>query len=881
MKRLMKKTISIVCAVVLLFTGLAFVPQTVNADDVWYTMDNTWPEPHPLLQVPEGETSLWTGCTGPGTEIECANAFMLEGFKWNTVNPNGEAAFFKTIDLKDVACVDNGSGLEKPVAGTYYNMHVKLTYTPPSATNYPKMKVETSGGIKNLELTQWDYKHSKLHPEEDVLEHEIDGVVCMKPGEDFKFCINYGWLSDSDKYYMKKGIFEITEFTLTGDDSWQTVPNADPNFTDGPWNMFGNFIDDPEVTGNYGILQYKKTGDNPKYSDYTFRPVSVSGWEAWSVFARLENYLADYYDFGDQYDITLTLNSSKATVPKTDPEALDKLLIVVGNDKHYFELTQGVNTLRMTGEYAVDKADPHEQILLEMDGLEAGTELTVQNIQLTSPNDGWTNVPNKTWTSVGAWSLYSAWDETHWSKLAYKSSGTSTGLGAYNFRLRRTSKEWTKEASMATLSNYLSTAKDTKGYAMSDGDLYNTKVTINASGLRDDVTNYGSLMFTINGEHFKFDVQKGTHTYDLKEITGNEFTYNKNNTKDIDFEFDEMTDKAIVNISDIKIINVSGSGTDVPNGQSVKPEGTPWTLYAITDATAGQYGALKYTIEGIPADLSSLKLNLKSVSGWFGARSVYAMLLGRLNGLENGKEYRFTIKANIDESNVQTADRDVTYDKQLRVTLNQQDKDFDVAFNPSGVQTYTETFTYDSTKDNHVVFQLDQLLKGTIFSINSVEIVPVVGPTTTPVPSTEQTSSVNPSTEVPSTDVPTSGETVTGATDVTTKSGETTTVKAPGKAKIKKVYKKKKSAKKLKVKLKKTKGAKGYQVAVYKSKKTAKKNKKALVKKFTKKLKVTIKSKKLKKKKKLYVRARAYVLDFSGKKVYGKWSSIKKGKTKK
>ena len=83
MKRLMKKTISIVCAVALLFTGLAFVPQTVSADDVWYDMDNTWPEPHPLLEVPEGETSLWTGCTGGATQIKYANAFQLEGFKWN------------------------------------------------------------------------------------------------------------------------------------------------------------------------------------------------------------------------------------------------------------------------------------------------------------------------------------------------------------------------------------------------------------------------------------------------------------------------------------------------------------------------------------------------------------------------------------------------------------------------------------------------------------------------------------------------------------------------------------------------------------------------------------------------------------------------------
>ena len=100
-------------------------------------------------------------------------------------------------------------------------------------------------------------------------------------------------------------------------------------------------------------------------------------------------------------------------------------------------------------------------------------------------------------------------------------------------------------------------------------------------------------------------------------------------------------------------------------------------------------------------------------------------------------------------------------------------------------------------------------------------------------------------------------------------------IKVPGKAKIKKVYKKKKSSKKVKVKLKKVKGAKGYQVVVSKKKKG-----KALVKKYTKKLKVTLKSKKLKKKKKLYVRARAYTLD-GNLKVFGAWSKAKKVRIKK
>ena len=95
----------------------------------------------------------------------------------------------------------------------------------------------------------------------------------------------------------------------------------------------------------------------------------------------------------------------------------------------------------------------------------------------------------------------------------------------------------------------------------------------------------------------------------------------------------------------------------------------------------------------------------------------------------------------------------------------------------------------------------------------------------------------------------------------------------PAKAKVKKATKKK-SAKKIKVTLKKVKGAKGYQVKVSK-----KKNGKALCKKNYSKTKFTIKSKKFKGKKKLYIKARAFVVNGVSK-VYGAWSKAKKVKIK-
>lgn len=160
--------------------------------------------------------------------------------------------------------------------------------------------------------------------------------------------------------------------------------------------------------------------------------------------------------------------------------------------------------------------------------------------------------------------------------------------------------------------------------------------------------------------------------------------------------------------------------------------------------------------------------------------------------------------------------------------------------------------------------------------------------TTTEEPIVDETTTVEEETTTVGDETTTAAEETTTITDETTvKSGETTVaptyavtttkVQAPGKAEIKKVNPKKKAAKKVKLSLKKIKGADGYQIKFTKKKNS----KKAVLKKFVKKLKVTIKSKKLKNKKKLFVRVRAYKLDANGKKVYGKWSKVKKVKIKK
>ncbi|WP_370748909.1 hypothetical protein [Eubacterium sp.] len=108
---------------------------------------------------------------------------------------------------------------------------------------------------------------------------------------------------------------------------------------------------------------------------------------------------------------------------------------------------------------------------------------------------------------------------------------------------------------------------------------------------------------------------------------------------------------------------------------------------------------------------------------------------------------------------------------------------------------------------------------------------------------------------------------------------KTTKVTKPAKVKKLKTYTKKRKAVKVKLTFRKVKGVKRYKVVVL-YKKAAKKHKRTLITKTIKTNRYIIKSRKLKNKKYLYVKVRAYI-KHNGKIVYGKWSNIRRVKIKK
>ena len=235
----------------------------------------------------------------------------------------------------------------------------------------------------------------------------------------------------------------------------------------------------------------------------------------------------------------------------------------------------------------------------------------------------------------------------------------------------------------------------------------------------------------------------------------------------------------------------------------------------------------------------------------------------RKTGLKEGEEYTISVdlKADTDDGVIVT-DGDVA-----SVDLSQ-----------TTAATLTKTVTADENGTIELAVGAGQVGIGVVLDFSNIVIKDKDGndveddtsgsgdETSTP----DETTTENPTTPKPTPKPTTAAPTTARPTTAkpTTAAPKTTKKKVLSRTTVKKATKKK-AAKKVSVTFKKVTGAKKYQVQIS----TTKKFKKVLVKKTVKKVKVTITNRKLRNKKKLYVRVKAV-----GAK---KWSKVKKVTVKK
>lgn len=293
--------------------------------------------------------------------------------------------------------------------------------------------------------------------------------------------------------------------------------------------------------------------------------------------------------------------------------------------------------------------------------------------------------------------------------------------------------------------------------------------------------------------------------------------------------------------------------------EPTKPE---WDLgyLQLTQGTAhsrwidfGGYGYLAQAGKEVYLGLDSKDINHIQVQNAGGSMEAGSFMIKKtFTGLEPGKKYKVSVD----------------------ITPNVANGTYSVLGSTEGVvalTTGTKTITTITTAYNsgNGVVQADFTIRlgamgnNVVLDIKNPIVVEATSEDlTTPEATTPEPTTPDVTTETQEpTDKPTTNPTVKPTPN------KKITVK---KTKVKKA-KKKKSSKKAKISLKKVKGVSGYQIKVYKSKKA----KKALVKRTVTKAKFTLKSKKIKNRKKLYIKARAYKV-VNGKKYYSKWSKKKK-----
>ena len=227
------------------------------------------------------------------------------------------------------------------------------------------------------------------------------------------------------------------------------------------------------------------------------------------------------------------------------------------------------------------------------------------------------------------------------------------------------------------------------------------------------------------------------------------------------------------------------------------------------------------------------------------------------------------------EWTVETEPTCVDEGKKTRV-CNTCTKSEEAVISPTGKHTYSKQVvlpTYD--EQGYTIYTCEVCNYSYKDDFTDKLERPTEKPTSSPAPSPTPSPAPSPTPSPAPSPTPSPAPNPT-PTPTPTQPQPTTTVKAVSKPKSAKIKKVKPAKKAVSVEWKKVSGIKGYQVQVATDKKF-KKNKKTATVKKQKTTKVTIK--KLKAKKKYYVRIRTYKT-VKGKKIYSSWSKVKKVKTK-
>ena len=649
MEKLLRRVVSILCAITMVFTGLAFTPSKVSASGT------------PVPSATETKVGAWglfaaneawagnakMSYESSGSQLGQTKMYIDNSpfGNYNTVSYGMYARLAKylsskaltpdeTYKIKITADINyNGEGeWLDPDAGSNYRNGKNVLIVNIQGTEF-KLKVKNPG--QNVEITTdetFDY---------DALMKTYGEGANMKDADDV--------------YIYLAGLNTGTDITIKSVDfvvdnnGWVPVPNQDPagatEYTNvGALSLLA--MRNPDL-GHYGQLKTKKIVETEtgKISDYAVK-VKNPGWtdysktgegrSSWSASIRLKNYCADYgLVEGEPYTGVLKVRTNQLT--DTDRKGRPKTLMVVVDGTMYeapLTSTTELNEIPITEfEYSGENPD----IDIDLDGLEAGTEIVLESFEFTRNSTiDWTPLPNETPQDFGRYELFARFatgigdDNGQWGKLSYAKApgvaGEPEKLEDTLIKVRSASGWYNAWATLATIHDYINTDPN----KLEVGQAYKAKVTYysNKATIRDSKNRMKELMLSVDAQPLTIPLEKceDSDTFDTyKTAETDTFVFegeqSENDPTAVVLNMDCLEKGTILRIKDIEFIPVTDyEWTPVRNDKFKTLGSTNMQLYARFDdkGTTGSWGKASYKFDtNQTSDFSDVTVLNRSTSGWY------------------------------------------------------------------------------------------------------------------------------------------------------------------------------------------------------------------------------------------------------------------------
>ena len=659
-------------------------------------------------------------------------------------------------------------------------------------------------------------------------------IKAIKSGDS----ITSGRLKSLNKQYLRYGRIEAKIRTENGMQSgvWPAFWMMGNDIESGaPWPYCGeiDIMEHRNAEQNViGTLHYNSgTGTSAGYVHQYIGSETNGQYGYIGDMNQWHKYAVEWYEDVIKFFVDDTcfekLNISSAEMEEFQKDHFILLNLAIGSTNSPFTLGQTISDSFTDATMYVDYVRVYQGT--DSSFRRAKSTEGVTNPELTTMGDGMTVCSNQK-TYLGDWGYY-IWDGTYAKYLGGES------LDGFQMKIVDNKKQnW-------------GTQVFTKEIAVTSGKTYNVSVDVDSNVvtpailMKDEISetefvNQGLIAgkntlkgtFTANSDKMQFmfnlqNVDSGT-TLNFSNVTVTEVSDGQDTSKETSTSKENQTTGGNVTPSNLTEIKGGAENTYYYDKDSME------NVKEVVNIQQAGYATEPGIYVNVPAGISDVKVNgvaldataIQGAGTWI----YLSKLTKRTNNVEityAGGVAKITI-ANMsmsEGSDVTTTSQQTTTSKQEVTTTKQQ--------TTTSKQEVTTTKQQTTTNKQEVTTTIKQPNTSTTLG-------------TTKAPETvKQTTTAN---KVDSTEV---------------KLGKTKIAKAS----------KKKNVKKIKLTLKKIKGAKGYQVKVSTSKKF---KKKTTVTKTIKKLTNTVNIKKLKVVKKYYIKARAFSKT-KGTISYGKWSKVK------